>query len=122
MSGFKMTDLLERIQEMGGDVDSIVQESLKQSADRATSELRQGIARHRRTGRTEDALIDSPTVQNVGGKYYVKVGFKLPQGLPARYINKGTPTNTPDPFVDKAMNKAKFRREQIKAFERIIGK
>lgn len=120
MSTFGVQDLLARIQEMGKDVDGAVADALQTTATRVTSDLQKGIARHRRTGRTEQSLRRKPPVLWTGDKADVKVGFKLPQGLPARYINRGTPTNAPDPFVDRALNKSKIRREQQKALQRII--
>lgn len=120
-SMFGVQDMLARVQEMGKDIDGAVTEALQTTADRVTTDMRKGIAKHHRTGKTQEALRENPRVEQVGGKFSVKTGFQLPQGLPARYIDRGTPTNAPDPFVDRALNKTKIRKEQQKALQRIIN-
>lgn len=122
LSVFGVRDLLQDLQDMGQNVDAAAAEALQGTADRVTADLKAGIARHHRTGHTEEQLRTNPTVESAGGKHSVKVGFKLPEGLPARYINKGTPTNKPkDAFVDRALNKTKIRKEQEAALRKIIN-
>ena len=115
---------LEQIQkETGSDYDALAQEFMESMAQDVTTELFDGIERHHRTGRTARALDMNPQVQKVGGKHSVSVGFKMPEGLPARYINKGTPTNRPkDPFVDRALNKNRIKTRYAVFFDSVREK
>lgn len=120
-SAFGLDDLLARVNDMGADLDTVVPEMLKETGERVTKDLKRGIAKHHQTGKTESALRERPEIIQQGNKTTCKVGFRLPEGLPARYINKGTPTNTPDPFVDRAINRRKVMKDYQKAFQRVIG-
>lgn len=121
MQVFGVQDLLAKLQDMGADVEAAATEALQASADRVTADLQRGIARHHRTGRTEGALRKQPQVEEIEGKLSVKVGFDMPEGLPARYINYGTPTNKPDPFITRALNKTRHRKEMEAVLERIVN-
>ena len=115
---------LENVQkETGQDYDALAHDFMEFMAQDVTNELFEGIKRHHRTGRTERALDMHPQVQKVGGKHSVSVGFKMPEGLPARYINKGTPTNRPkDPFVDRALNKTRIKNRYEMFFDGVREK
>lgn len=115
---------LEQIQkETGQDYDVLAKDFMEFMAKDVTTELFKGIERHHRTGRTARALDMNPQVQKVGGKYSVSVGFEMPDGLPARYINKGTPTNRPkDPFVDRALNKNRIKTRYAMFFDSVREK
>ena len=115
---------MENVQkETGRDYDALAQEFMEFMAKDVTTELFEGIERHHRTGRTARALDMRPQVQKVGGKHSVNVGFKMPEGLPARYINKGTPTNRPkDPFVDRALNKNRIKTRYTMFFDSVREK
>ena len=115
---------LENVQkETGRDYDALAHDFMESMAQDVTMELSEGIKRHHRTGRTARALDMRPQVQKVGGKHSVSVGFKMPEGLPARYINKGTPTNRPkDPFVDRALNKNRIKTRYAMFFDGVREK
>lgn len=118
-------DLLERLQELGGNVDQAARETIANTGKRVTADLDAGITRHNRTGRTKAALkreaVTPSAVKKVGDRFTLEVGFELPEGLPARYINKGTPTNRPkDPFMDKALNKSRIKKEQEEFLRKVV--
>lgn len=131
LNAFGFKDALVKYQEMGGKVDEAAEAVLLKTSKRVTKELQSGIRKHRKTGRTEENLKDSPKVEKSGkGVFSVSVGFKLPEGLPARYINagpnrttrRGTPNQMPkDAFVDRALNKTKIRKE-YESFFKELGK
>ena len=109
--------------ETGRDYDALAHDFIESMAKDVTMELFEGIERHHRTGRTARALDMHPKVQKVGGKHSVSVGFKMPEGLPARYSNKGTPTNRPkDPFVDRALNKNRIKTRYTMFFDSVREK
>lgn len=118
---YGLDTLAGRVAEMQKDVDGFCEQALDEAAQGATLELFEGIDRHYRTGRTVSNLNMQPKVQHKGNRFFVKIGFNLPGGLPARFINKGTPTNRPDPFIDKATSARKIRKYYEQAFKRIMG-
>lgn len=117
INGF--TEYIEALQNVGKNVDDAAIMALNKTGNRAMREMSIGIKKHRKTGHTQAQLIMPQVKRERDGLYSVEVGFKLPEGLGARYVNRGTPTNKKDPFVDRALNKSKIKAEQRELFEAI---
>lgn len=107
---------IERCERLGRNVDDVAEEELKGIAIKMTNDFSLGISKHTKTGRTKESLIKEPEFKNLGTKIETKVGFRKPDGLPAAFINYGTPTNNPDPFITKAINR--YKRDKV--FKRIF--
>ena len=80
-----------------------------------TSLLRQSIERHRRTGRTENSLENTPEVTIEGNKLSIGVGFHISQGgLPSIFLMYGTPKQAPDTQLYNAVFGAETKKEIAK--------
>ena len=121
MNGF--TDLLERIQQAHGDIDAAAKIALQQGAKPLIDDLKLGIQKHHRTGLTEKSLKSDPVVTQEGNRMCLEVGFDLSQGgLPALFLEYGTPRMKPDPFIQSAIkrNQPKARKIQQQTLQRIL--
>ena len=107
MQGF--TELQEKIVKMGGSIESATEKALLVAAETVTPKLADGIAKHRRTGKTEESLIRDYTVSWKGNRATVRTGFYVHKGgLKAIYINYGTKRGiSPDPFMTRAISSSK---------------
>lgn len=115
-SGFD--DMLERIQRMGGDIKEPIEKALQASVDIITPELQKNIAKHRRTGATE-ASLQEPRVEWKDNVATAHFGFKVKEGgLPAIFLERGTPTQPATPIVKPAVSKK--RKEILKKQEEIL--
>lgn len=117
-----LEDLLERIKKAGGNITQATETALKESAKPFYDDLRSGIAKHRDTGLTESSLrtLDVKWDGNVAS---LKVGFDINKGgLPALFIEYGTPKQKPRPFIRPAItrNKPKARKIQQKVLVDIL--
>lgn len=121
MSGF--SELLERIQKANGDIDQAAKIALEEGAKPFIQDLKIGIQKHHRTGLTERALSSDPEVSKEGNRLSLEVGFNLRQGgLPALFIEYGTPKMKPDPFIQPAIkrNQSKARKIQEESLMKIL--
>lgn len=99
-------DLQEKIAKANGNLERAVERSMEAAANFLNPDFKAGIARHRRTGRTEAALIEHPNVEWEGNKAMLKTGFSVRAGgLAAIFINFGTKRGVKkDPFLDRAIS------------------
>lgn len=121
LSGF--TELLERIQKAHGDIDQAAKIALEEGAKPFTLDLKAGIQKHHRTGLTEKALSSDPRVSKEGNRLSLEVGFDMRHGgLPALFIEYGTPKMKPDPFIQPAIkrNQSKARKIQEQTLLKIL--
>ena len=58
-----VSDLLERIQKVGGNIDAAAEKALLESAKPCVEDLKSGIKKHRRTGLTEPEPFIRPAIQ-----------------------------------------------------------
>ena len=121
ISGF--SSLLERIQKANGDIDQAAIKALEEGAKPFVADLKTAIKKHRLTGETEKSLNDSTQVIREGNRLTLKLGFNLSKGgLPALFLEYGTPRMKPDPFIQTAIkrNQAKARKIQKEVLEKIL--
>lgn len=77
-----------------------------------TPMLRQQIEKHRRTGRTENSLDETPQVTIEGNKLYIGIGFHISQGgLPSIFLMYGTPRQSPDTALYNAIFGGETQKE-----------
>lgn len=103
LQGF--SGLLERIQRAQGEIDQAATHALERGAEPFVADLKAGIAKHRQTGLTESSL-NEPKVVRDGHRLTLNAGFDLAHGgLPALFLEYGTPRMKPDPFIQKALKR-----------------
>lgn len=118
------TDLTEQYDRLGGDLKGIVNECLIKARDIVTPKLQQDMRKHKRSGRTEAAIITNSTPKWEGDKGSIDVGFEFPEGLPSIFLMYGTKVNgTPrvkpykklynDIYGGKTKREIKEAQEQI---------
>lgn len=84
--------LMERYKQLGGDLNAIAEECLIAAHSEVTPKLHADISRHRRTGKTEDSIVDTQTVKWEGSVATIDVGFNLrDHGMPSIFLMYGTP-------------------------------
>ncbi len=118
-----LSDLLERIQKVGGNIDAAAEKALVESAKLFVEDLKSGIKKHRRTGLTEASLNDPTQLQREGNQLTLNVGFDLGKGgLPALFLEYGTPSIKPEPFIRPAIqhNQPKARKVQQEILSQIL--
>lgn len=118
-----VSDLLERIQKVGGNIDAAAEKALVESAKPFVEDLKSGIKKHRRTGFTEASLNDPTQLQREGNQLTLNVGFDLGKGgLPALFLEYGTPHMKPDPFIrpNIQLNQSKARKIQQEILSQIL--
>ena len=107
----EMTDLAEKLERMGGDLQKAVDTALKSTHEYITPQLSAGIARHHASGDTAKTLEKTPHVEWVTPlKARVSVGFNLKEGgVPSIYLMWGTPKRKASEMpVDIAFRNAAF--------------
>lgn len=93
-------ELLRKIVDAGGKLEDALVESLKASSEPIGADLLLFMAKHHRTGDTAASFTDVVDVEKTGGYIWYKLGFDIKKGgLPALFLDIGTPTITPSFFV-----------------------
>ncbi len=116
-------ELLRSIEKMGGDVNAAAEKALLASAVPFHQELKVAIKKHRRSGLTESTLREPKQVKWEGNRCTLEVGFNLKSGgLPALFLEYGTPRMKARPFIRPAINRCKkdAKAHQQKALEEIM--
>jgi HK97 gp10 family phage protein len=114
--------MLERIKKAGGSIEQAAEKALKESAKPFYDDLQAGIKEHYDTGDTELSL-RTTNVKWEGNVATLKVGFDMNKGgLPALFIEYGTPRQKAKPFIRPAItrNKPKARKIQQKVLSDIL--
>lgn len=127
LQGF--SEILEKIQDAGKDIDKIAAKCVEDSAEIIQDEYK---AQMRAAG-VDSGLIERMDPINEGkngNKFFAEVGYKkgyydpdnLSDGYKAIFINYGTPRISPRNFIEKMKKKAykKVKKEQQKALEKIL--
>jgi len=85
--------------------------------------LRQQIEKHRKTGRTENSLDETPRVTVEGNKISIGVGFHISQGgLPSIFLMYGTPKQAPDTALYNAIFGGEVKKEIAKIQRNYVKK
>lgn len=112
LSGFK--EMLENIQKAGGKIEDAAEKALSESAQPFYEDLKEGIKKHRLTGLTEDSLQNPQNIVWEGNRVSLKVGFNMKTGgLPALFIEYGTPRQKAEPFIQPAIRKNQPKSRKI---------
>ena len=103
-------DYAERLEKLGGSLEKTVEEALKKSAEYVNGTLHDLMQRHRRTGKTEETIVDDAKVVWSGGEASIDVGFDIAHGgLPSIFLMYGTSVyGTPRTPKDQALYDAVY--------------
>ena len=108
-------ELLLSIEKMGGDINQAAEKAILDCAKPFHQELKLAIKKHRRSGLTEATLHEPIKVHWVGNRCSLQVGFNLKAGgLPALFLEYGTPRMKARPFIRPAINRS---RKNMKAIQ-----
>ena len=126
-AGFTITgvdDILKKIEKANGNVENAVKTALEKSAELPANQMLAYIRQHRHSGDTEQSFVKE--FESIGnGKLKCNVGFKIDKthhGLPAIFLNVGSPTNEASFFIDHAVddNLDKIHDIQVEALNDIL--
>lgn len=126
-------DLLNKIVQAGGKLDDVIVRAIKASSKPIENDLLAFMRKHTKpvskisTGATMESFTNVGDVQRTGGYVWYKLGFDIKEGgLPALFLDIGTPKITPSFFVyyafSKNMDNAKREQEQAlqEAFKELL--
>lgn len=112
---YGMSDLLQKIEKAGGNVDAAVQKAVDNSLAVVGKEMQTFMAGHKQTGDTYESY--EQTVAKIkNNKVQANVGYKVKKGgLPAIFLDVGTPKQKPYFYRYHAVENS---REQIAQIQR----
>lgn len=115
-SGF--TEILSRIDRLGGDVNRIVEKELKEAGDKINRDTLEAMSpgnlpAHGRysTGATRDSVITDAQVTWDGSKAFVPIGFDFSKPGAGGFLITGTPRMRPNPVLNKMFRQKKYMAE-----------
>ena len=90
-------ELIQSLEKAGKDSRMAAERALKNGTKAITPGIREAIARHRRTGRTEASLDQKDEMNWEGTVAEANIGFRIRDGgLPSIFLMYGTPRMAPD--------------------------
>ncbi len=116
-------ELLQKIVNAGGNLETALTRSLVASSKPIEHDLLNYMEKHRLTGKTIESFQNVYDVDRIGGYIRYKLGFDIKQGgLPALFLDLGTPKIKPSFFVYYAfMNNAdNVKKEQEIALREVF--
>ncbi len=97
-------DLLKKIEKAGGDVEKAITKAVEKSVELPKRDMLNFMAKHHKTGHTEESFTVYP-IEWKDGVGTVRLGFSVRKGgLPAIFLNYGTPTIQPSFFIQEAID------------------
>ena len=114
-------ELAGKFEKLGGNLKEIITECLEKSHDQVTPKLHTDMAKHRRTGRTENSILDNAQVKWNGTKGSIDVGFDIHNGgLASIFLMYGTPRTKKDTKHYNDVYGTKTRKEIKELQEKIF--
>lgn len=125
-------EIIQKLKKLGANVEEALALALERSAEKPKQEMFDFIAqKHHRTGDTEKSLLTEIEIDKKTRKIYLRVGFNLDKedgkpGLPALFLNYGTPKQEPTFFIDKAIRNnideiKKTQQETLEELAKYLG-
>lgn len=120
----KFSDLIERLDKAGADLERIMTEVLEDTAEEITNDTFAALAHANlprggkySTGDTEESVVTDPKVEKNGSMLEVGVGFDKSKFGAGGWLITGTPKMAPDkPLADIYTNK-KYENKLMKTVE-----
>lgn len=113
-------ELLRKLVDAGANLEDAMYDALVKSSVPIKDDLLEFIRRHRLTGVTEKSFEDLHELNRAGGYMLFKIGYNIKKGgLPALFLDVGTPKIKPSFFVYHAFenNVSKVKRAQEEALQ-----
>lgn len=114
-------------EDAGGSLANLAEDCLKTAHKAITPAIREDMKKHRRTGKTEGAIIEQSKTEWEGTRASIGVGFEVSKGgLPSIFLLYGTPRMKKDTrfYSDMIGSRAKkkIQQAQEKTFQKGIKK
>lgn len=91
-----VAELTEKLQDFGGDLREVAEDALEFIPAKVNPELKTAMAKHRKSGRVERAIVEGQQVTWQGNTASIDVGFDLKNGgMPSIFLMYGTPRHAP---------------------------
>lgn len=120
---YGVSELLNNIEKAGGNVDEAVKKAVDKSLEIVGADMQSFMEQHRQTGDTISSYEQIPAKAD-GGKVIGNAGYKVDDGgLPAIFLDVGTPTQRPYFYRYYAVenNRKKIEDIQRATLEEILG-
>lgn len=122
--GIELKDLeswAERLEKAGGKIEKVAEKCLVAAHETVTPAIQKDMKRHRRTGKTEAAILTEADVTWEGTRASVPVGFNIKEGgLPSIFLMYGTPRMKKDAKLYNDIYGSKIKKEIAKRQEEIF--
>lgn len=110
---YGISELLQKIEDAGGKIDVAVKKCVENSLEQVGMKMQLFMMEHRRTSDTYNSYEFVP-VNVRAGKVSGSVGYNVDKGgLPAIFLDVGTPNQQPKFFRYYAINNSRQELEQI---------
>ena len=110
---YGVSELLKSIEKAGGKIDAAVQTAVDRSLDIVGADMQDFMSSHKDTGDTFDSY-EKTTVAIKGSSVEAMVGYNIKNGgLPAIFLDVGTPKQKPYFFRYYAVENNRQRIEEI---------
>lgn len=110
---YGVSDLLKQIEAAGGNVDAAVQKAVGKSLEVVGSKMQDFMLGHKDSGETYESFEQTATKVK-GGKVEAMVGYNVKKGgLPAIFLDVGTPKQKPHFFRYYAVENSRQQIEEI---------
>lgn len=114
-------EILAKLKRLDANTKEITEKSLKATHSHITPRLHTLMARHRRTGKTEESIRETADIEWAGNIASVPVGFNIRNGgLPSIFLMYGTPRMNPDTALYNAIYGNSTKNEVSKIQEDIF--
>lgn len=111
---YGVTELLQKIEKAGGNADKAVKKCVEASLEQVGMKMQLFMMDHRRTSDTYNSFEILPVKLNKAGKVTGSAGYEVSKGgLPAVFLDVGTPNQQPKFFRYYAINNSRQELEEI---------
>lgn len=105
-------ELFSKLDELNGDLKKVTEQALIETHKAITPNLHRDMIKHRRTGRTEESIIDTAKVEWQGMTAGIDVGFDISNGgLASIFLMYGTPRMAKDTKLFNDIYGSRIKKE-----------
>lgn len=117
-------ELMEKFDELGGDLKEVAEECLKVPNRKIVPKLQAIMPKHKRTGATAKSIVENPRVDwQEGTTASVEIGFNLKKGgMPSIFLMYGTPKMQKDTKLYNAIYGSQVQKEIAEEQRKILEK
>ena len=122
-----LQELITKLDEVGGDVKTAVDDALKQAAETVRDDTMDALEKQNlpmqgvySLGRTEKTVVE-PSVQWDGSKASAGIGFDYAQKGAGGFLISGTPRMQPDRALEAIYARKKYAQKLVEDMQEVIG-